>query len=722
MSARAKTESTMWAWAVVVIAAAVYYLTCCRTVFVGDSGELSLILTTGGIAHPPGYPLYTILGYLWLKLFFFLRPAFAANLFSAAIAASSAGLLYLLLRRLGRPHLPPIVSAAAALVYALALPVWHSAIAAEVYTLSGLLFIAALYAVVDYYFRDGSRRLIVAALLSGLVVTHHFSGGVVIASLIAAALFRRDATMSPRTLASAALAFILPLTLYFYLLMRFDPGLPVNWLSERSLTALWRMVGSENYQQYIGLPTLSDIFHFTREVAVKFFFYFGPGLVLLAIPGLVHGFKTDRKLAAILVIPVILNLVQVALYQIPDYDEYLIPSAVVAVVFIALGLSWLYSMRAMPAAASWVIAGILVILPLGGNFSHCNFRSFTLAERYGSDLLDSAPPGAVVMLKSDNAGHTALYLRYAEEYRPDLAVYTLNSTLMRLMDTYRCRNFGEIMDSLYSRTDRVFWGAEYIVNQGMNPSPGEKNLRGMLYGPPQTSDASAIETRIATFVDNSLPDINLRGDLKAQQIYMEYALLAIDRAMIAGQQSETMRRIENLDRWRRKLHDPPTLLAGAQFFRARGMLDESLRWIGYARDAGPSSRESKDIYVNLGAVYRQAGELPAALQALKQALEIDPGYEPARYNFLLVEAESALGRQDWKTALTDFVKLTDLEPDNPLPYYNAAVVCDKMPGRDDDAVKYYRTFLTKAGGRYPQAIRRARERIDSLSFSPGQVK
>jgi len=198
---------------------------------------------------------------------------------------------------------------------------------------------------------------------------------------------------------------------------------------------------------------------------------------------------------------------------------------------------------------------------------------------------------------------------------------------------------------------------------------------------------------------------------------MIYTLLGIDRAIANGQQPQVMQRTSDLNRLRQRIHDAPTLLAGAQFFRARGMLDESLRWIGYAQNAHPSSREQLDIYVNLGAIYRQAGRLPSASEALNKALDIDPDYEPARYNFLLVKAETALGRQEYDTALAAFAELTRIEPNNPLPYYNAAVICDKLPERGEDALIYYRTFLGMTDDEYPQAIRRAQERIRLLTDS-----
>ena len=47
---------------------AVYAAGACRTIYVGDSGELVAAVATLGIPHPPGYPLYVLLGKLWTLL------------------------------------------------------------------------------------------------------------------------------------------------------------------------------------------------------------------------------------------------------------------------------------------------------------------------------------------------------------------------------------------------------------------------------------------------------------------------------------------------------------------------------------------------------------------------------------------------------------------------------------------------------------------------------
>src|SRR5262249_50248410 len=53
-----------------VAALAVYLLTASPGLATGDSGELIAAAWTLGVAHPPGYPLYTALGFLITHLSF----------------------------------------------------------------------------------------------------------------------------------------------------------------------------------------------------------------------------------------------------------------------------------------------------------------------------------------------------------------------------------------------------------------------------------------------------------------------------------------------------------------------------------------------------------------------------------------------------------------------------------------------------------------------------
>jgi hypothetical protein len=54
-----------WSLAVGLVAFALYLALAPRAIGDGDAGELTLVLALAGAAHPPGYPLYTLLGHAW---------------------------------------------------------------------------------------------------------------------------------------------------------------------------------------------------------------------------------------------------------------------------------------------------------------------------------------------------------------------------------------------------------------------------------------------------------------------------------------------------------------------------------------------------------------------------------------------------------------------------------------------------------------------------------
>src|ERR1051326_484236 len=74
--------------AIIGLAAAVYVRTMARVVVFGDSGELITAAYLGSIAHPTGYPLYSMLGYGFTHVVPFGSVAFRMNLLSGLIAAA----------------------------------------------------------------------------------------------------------------------------------------------------------------------------------------------------------------------------------------------------------------------------------------------------------------------------------------------------------------------------------------------------------------------------------------------------------------------------------------------------------------------------------------------------------------------------------------------------------------------------------------------------------
>ncbi|MEE9384316.1 MAG: DUF2723 domain-containing protein [Nannocystaceae bacterium] len=150
------------------VGASAYLATMCQTVFWYDSAEYAAAAHTLGIPHPPGYPLYTLIGHLFTRLF--SDPAYALNLMSATFGGVAVSGCYLLARRLGTGR---TASAMAAMLLAQNPVFWRNAVVAEVYT-PALAALAAVWCLALLAIERGRASLLVAAsLIAGLGLGLH---------------------------------------------------------------------------------------------------------------------------------------------------------------------------------------------------------------------------------------------------------------------------------------------------------------------------------------------------------------------------------------------------------------------------------------------------------------------------------------------------------------------------------------------------------------------
>src|SRR3989344_9022958 len=80
------------------------------SVYGGDSGDVILSAWFGGVAHPPGYPLNTMLGWIFTHLPYHATVAYKANLMAAFLMALTISLSFLVLKKLTRNSLVALVA------------------------------------------------------------------------------------------------------------------------------------------------------------------------------------------------------------------------------------------------------------------------------------------------------------------------------------------------------------------------------------------------------------------------------------------------------------------------------------------------------------------------------------------------------------------------------------------------------------------------------------
>src|SRR2546426_7210537 len=166
-------ESRLLRWGLPVIAALgvflVYLSTLAPSIVGGDTGELITVAYKSGVAHPPGYPLYTMLA----KLFTFIpfgTIAWRVNLLSAVCDSAAAVIILLAVRRWTRNEWAGLLAAG---LFAFSPLVWRYAAVAEVFALNNLIVALMLYSAIRYAEGYERKFAYLTAFFFGLGMSNH---------------------------------------------------------------------------------------------------------------------------------------------------------------------------------------------------------------------------------------------------------------------------------------------------------------------------------------------------------------------------------------------------------------------------------------------------------------------------------------------------------------------------------------------------------------------
>jgi hypothetical protein len=282
---------------------------------------LGLVL---GTAHPPGYPLYTMLNAAFVRVVPWGSVALRANLLSAVFAILTCLVAVLILIKLG---VHPVLAASGATALGLIPQLWHFALVAEVYTLN-ILFLALVLACVVAY--DSTRRpmwLRAGLLIFALSFAHSTSQILLIPGLLLYLAVRRPAWLfRPRELArllplGAAMA-LLP---YAYLFWRTAAGAPLLDTRVTDLTSFWEVISGARYSGWMfGVPLRMIISERLPELWSDGVRQLGVALVVCAI-GLLMLIMQRPLIAAVTGLWLICTAVFVLSYAIGDWQTLLLP-------------------------------------------------------------------------------------------------------------------------------------------------------------------------------------------------------------------------------------------------------------------------------------------------------------------------------------------------------------------------------------------------------------
>ena len=236
-----------WAAGAIVaaLAAILYGVTAARDLVLGDTPELMTAAATLGVAHPPGYPLFTMLGHLFSLLPFGAVP-FRLNLLAVVCGIGTVLMVYLTALRVSGSR---AASACAALVLGSTPLFWSWSLVYEVFSLNNLLASAMIYLLAIWHdWPERTGFLAAATLVSGLALANHQTI-VLLGPAVVFLLWRRRRVLlaRPRALAASAAAFLAGLLPYLYLPWAAARNPVWNWGDPSSFANFLAVIMRQHY-------------------------------------------------------------------------------------------------------------------------------------------------------------------------------------------------------------------------------------------------------------------------------------------------------------------------------------------------------------------------------------------------------------------------------------------------------------------------------------------
>ena len=428
-----------------------YAATMPRDVVLEDDGLFLMAGAEFGIAHPPGYPLYTLICHLFMQLPFG-GPALSGHLASAVLGALACAALYICARLMGAWKLPALTGA---WLFGASEHFWSQAIIAEVYTLNALLFFAA-YALVLRGVREPWRMWpwATAATAYGLSLANHWPlMALALPGLALAALPARRALL-------AKLPLLLPVVLV-------SASLPYAWMVARSWQepfisfygpiadwdAFWHYVSRSGYAEVDANPIAGwgDRFAFIGWFGQQTFWQLTPlglGLALLGVFALLRQRRFVETMAGALVflgnsVALLLMLeFEFDFHRIAIFRPYSLVCYGMLALWLAVGLTFaldnlptwtarfLGASGRVRSASIQALAGLactgLVAWALWAHWPLNDRAGGDFTSRYAQTLFALLPRNAMMLTFDDVPTSVLGYERFVAQRRPDIELLHLS--------------------------------------------------------------------------------------------------------------------------------------------------------------------------------------------------------------------------------------------------------------------------------------------------------
>jgi tetratricopeptide (TPR) repeat protein len=415
-----------------------------RGVYGGDTGDFIAASSVMGVAHPPGYPLYTMLGFLLTRIDIF-TPAFMVGLVAAISSALSVLVFYFISLKLIKTKFIAFISS---LFLAFNLLFWFYAEIAEVFSLNVLLSLVLIYLAMQFSEKKDKRLFFLLSFFTGLSLTNHHTVVLIFPSILLIVFPQIISIVKNlKDVLISLFYFILGFSIYLYVFIASSFNPPVNWIPVNSIQSFLRLFLRTDYGTFnagpFGAATVGE-----RIVGLDTYFrylltQFTIPSVLLIILGLFFAFRLNKKIFFALLIafilsgPVFLGYAGFPLinaFFIGINERFFLLSSVIILLFIPfglLGVGKIVNFIFKKTTYEKLFIGIFIIIPLSlfyYNFPKTDLSKITTGDDFAYDYLTQLPKNSLFLVGGDTPLLNTWYIHYALDYRKDITIVNLNQT------------------------------------------------------------------------------------------------------------------------------------------------------------------------------------------------------------------------------------------------------------------------------------------------------
>lgn len=444
-----------------------FLITIAPSVIQIDTGELAAVQATLGIAHPTGYPLFTILGYIFSLLPLPFSKVFQLNLLAAiycSIAVSiftySAKLILdnlsgfqfskavkekskkkksadktqiqIVISPLELSETVKIISSVfSGLFLALSKTFWFQSTSVEVYSLHLLLISIIILELINaFLFADKEKSIskywIIFAVTLALGFTNHMTTLLIIPG-VAYLYFTQNgfkARSFKQIIFMLLIFFPILILVYSYLPIRASQNPAMNWGNPIEWERIVRHISGQQYQVWLFSST---------EAAAKQFNYFVGNLpeefsltLVIVLVGLIVSFLKARKFFIFNLVVFLSTVLYSINYDINDIDSYFLLAYISLSFFAVFGISQIILSAANNKMKIAIPISLLIIflgIQFYSNYGTVNQRNNYVYEDYTKALLNSVPENSVVFsYQWDYFISESYYFQLVENFRKDVIV------------------------------------------------------------------------------------------------------------------------------------------------------------------------------------------------------------------------------------------------------------------------------------------------------------